>query len=83
MLSVSVPGDLPDILADKRAVKQMLLNLLSNAIKFTDPGRAGVGVRARRQARALPSRSRITASASAKPTCRGIGDPFFQARSGL
>ncbi len=30
--------DLPEIEADHRAVKQILLNLLSNAVKFTDQG---------------------------------------------
>jgi PAS domain S-box-containing protein len=30
--------DLPEVLADMRAIKQVLLNLLSNAIKFTPPG---------------------------------------------
>src|SRR5918997_3149539 len=30
-----VDSELPEITADKRALKQMLLNLLSNAIKFT------------------------------------------------
>jgi two-component system cell cycle sensor histidine kinase PleC len=30
--------DLPEIEADHRAVKQVLLNLLSNAVKFTDQG---------------------------------------------
>jgi two-component system, cell cycle sensor histidine kinase PleC len=29
---------LPPALADKRAIKQVLLNLLSNAVKFTEPG---------------------------------------------
>ena len=32
------PQELPDILADKRAVKQALINLLTNAVKFTEPG---------------------------------------------
>lgn len=36
-LLVDAPG-MPDIEADHRAVKQMLLNLLSNAVKFTDKG---------------------------------------------
>jgi two-component system cell cycle sensor histidine kinase PleC len=31
-------GDLPDVEADYRAVKQILLNLLSNAVKFTPRG---------------------------------------------
>jgi signal transduction histidine kinase len=35
-LVAEVPADLPEIVADKRAVKQILINLLSNAIKFTD-----------------------------------------------
>jgi len=34
----NVPGDLPFLYADARAVKQILLNLLSNAVKFTQEG---------------------------------------------
>jgi two-component system cell cycle sensor histidine kinase PleC len=37
--------ELPEIEADHRAVKQMLLNLLSNAIKFTDQGAVMVQAR--------------------------------------
>ena len=37
-LSVDIAPDLPPILADERAVKQMLLNLVSNAVKFTPEG---------------------------------------------
>jgi len=33
-----VPGSLPPLTVDRRAVKQVLLNLLSNAIKFTPSG---------------------------------------------
>ncbi len=32
------PAQVPNLKADPRAVKQILLNLLSNAVKFTDPG---------------------------------------------
>jgi cell cycle sensor histidine kinase DivJ len=37
-LIMDVAPDIPELLADKRACKQMLLNVISNAIKFTDPG---------------------------------------------
>ena len=37
-LENNVPPDLPDLHADERKVKQVLLNLLSNAVKFTPPG---------------------------------------------
>ncbi|TAL28498.1 MAG: hypothetical protein EPN98_23490 [Phenylobacterium sp.] len=33
----SVPGPWPDVWADPRAVKQVLINLVSNGIKFSDP----------------------------------------------
>jgi two-component system cell cycle sensor histidine kinase PleC len=40
-------GNLPDVEADYRAIKQVLLNLLSNAVKFTPKGGAvSVGARA-------------------------------------
>jgi two-component system cell cycle sensor histidine kinase PleC len=45
-LSVVVDADnVPEIEADHRAVKQILLNLLSNAVKFTDQGAIMVHVR--------------------------------------
>ena len=34
----SFPDNLPRVVADLRAMRQIMLNLLSNAIKFTDPG---------------------------------------------
>ena len=46
-LSIVVDAeDTPEIEADHRAVKQMLLNLLSNAVKFTDEGAIMVYARA-------------------------------------
>ena len=33
-----IPSTLPDIEADARRIKQVMVNLLSNAIKFSDPG---------------------------------------------
>lgn len=37
-LTAAAPAGLPAIMADERAVKQVLLNLLSNAVKFTAGG---------------------------------------------
>jgi len=37
-LMMDVAAGIPELPADKRACKQMLLNVISNAIKFTDPG---------------------------------------------
>jgi two-component system cell cycle sensor histidine kinase PleC len=51
--------DLPDVEADHRAVKQVLLNLLSNAIKFTPRG-GRVTVRGERRDDALGERVRIS-----------------------
>lgn len=34
----AMPADLPNVVADLRSMRQVMLNLLSNAIKFTDPG---------------------------------------------
>ncbi|HFC05027.1 MAG TPA: PAS domain-containing sensor histidine kinase, partial [Rhizobiales bacterium] len=34
----SAPGDLPNVVADMRSMKQIMLNLLSNSVKFSPPG---------------------------------------------
>ena len=39
-LTAEVPDDLPEIIADPRSLKQIMLNLLSNAVKFTPKGGA-------------------------------------------
>ena len=44
-VEVELPAQLPDALADKRAVVQILVNLLSNAVKFT-PAPGCITVRA-------------------------------------
>ena len=38
VLRKSIPAELPNVVADLRSMRQILLNLMSNAIKFTDPG---------------------------------------------
>ncbi len=38
VLRKSFPADLPNVVADLRSMRQVMINLVSNAIKFTDPG---------------------------------------------
>ena len=38
VLRKAIPANLPNVVADLRSIRQILLNLLSNAVKFTDPG---------------------------------------------
>jgi two-component system cell cycle sensor histidine kinase PleC len=57
-LRVDVP-DLPDVEADYRAIKQVLLNLLSNAVKFTPRG-GRIVVKAEMRADPLGPRVRVT-----------------------
>lgn len=38
MISVNIAANLPNIFADRRSIKQILINLLSNAIKFSHAG---------------------------------------------
>lgn len=49
MLIADIGENLPEVEADARALKQILLNLLSNAVKFTPAG-GRVSVRAREEA---------------------------------
>ncbi len=58
-LAIEFPEHLPEIEADYRAVKQVLLNLLSNAIKFTPRG-GKITVLARVRNDVLGERLRIT-----------------------
>ena len=59
-LALDLP-DLPEVEADYRAVKQVLLNLLSNAVKFTPRG-GQVQVHADRRGGPLGERVRISVS---------------------
>jgi PAS domain S-box-containing protein len=82
-LRVSVAPDLPLLMADERAVKQVLLNVLSNAIKFTD-NEGSVEVRAQRDTSGgiaivvADNGIGIAPEAIAK-----VAEPFFQADASI
>ena len=79
-LALQLPGDLPDIVADKRAFRQILINLISNAVKFTDNG-GRVTVAAKPEAGALLVTVQDTGVGISAEDLRRIGRPFFQARA--
>jgi cell cycle sensor histidine kinase DivJ len=79
-LDMRVPADLPDIVADKRALNQILLNLLSNAIKFTDRG-GKITVSAKREGPAISFMVEDNGVGIGEDDLARVGDPFFQARS--
>ena len=81
-LKQDYPLRLDDIVADKRACKQIIINLLSNAVKFTLPrGRITVSVRQDGNCVLI-----IVADTGVGIPVRDLprlGDPFFQSRDQL
>lgn len=75
---MDVASDLPELAADKRACKQVLLNLLANAIKFTDEG-GMVEVSARRINDDIELIVSDTGIGIAKKDIPKLGNPFVQA----
>jgi cell cycle sensor histidine kinase DivJ len=76
----AVPADLPEIAADRRACRQILLNLLSNAIKFTDRG-GTVTVGARIEGTMVAIFVRDTGIGIAAEDLPRLGTPFVQAET--
>lgn len=77
-LSRDIPGDLPELVADGRACRQILINLLSNAVKFTPAG-GKVEVAARRRRDRFELKVTDTGIGIAEADLPRLGDPFFQA----
>ncbi|HAH09924.1 MAG TPA: two-component sensor histidine kinase [Alphaproteobacteria bacterium] len=75
---IQVASELPDPIADRRAVKQILLNLLSNAVKFT-PAQGRVSVKASRADKDLVLEVRDTGVGIPPADLERIGMPFEQA----
>jgi cell cycle sensor histidine kinase DivJ len=76
----ALPHDLPQIVADKRALSQIVLNLISNAIKFTDRG-GNLTVSATADAMTMSIVIEDTGVGIGAEDLPRIGEPFFQARS--
>jgi cell cycle sensor histidine kinase DivJ len=77
-MTTMLPRDLPSPMADRRAVKQIVLNLLSNAIKFT-PAQGRVVVGARRDGMNVVLEVRDTGVGIPEADLQRIGKPFEQA----
>ena len=79
-LDKTASGDLPDMVADKRAVNQILLNLLSNAIRFTDRG-GKVTIGARGEAGSIIFVVEDNGVGMSDEDLARVGEPYFQARA--
>jgi cell cycle sensor histidine kinase DivJ len=77
--NIEVPHGLPEIVADRRAVSQILINLITNAIKFSDPG-GTVAVRAGLDGEHAWLEVADTGVGIAPDDLTRIGNPFFQAQ---
>ena len=75
-----VASDLPEIVADRRALSQILINLISNAIKFTPRG-GGVTVSAQRDGDKLAVSVEDTGVGIGEADLQRVGEAFFQARA--
>lgn len=81
-LMSTIEDNLPLLHADERACRQILLNLVSNAIKFSYPG-STVSVTMRRQGQSLNLSVIDQGVGMAPESLARVGEPFFQAQSGL
>lgn len=68
------------LVADRRAMKQVLLNLLSNAVKFTNDGGC-ISLRARKVAGAVTLTIADTGIGIPRSALQKIGQPFEQVQS--
>ncbi len=72
--------NLPEMIADKRALSQILLNLLSNAIRFTDRG-GKVTISARAEAATIAFVVEDNGVGISDEDLARVGEPYFQARA--
>lgn len=79
-IQMETGADMPELVADKRACKQILLNLLANAIKFTDEG-GSVKVLANRLRDDIELVVEDNGIGIATQDIPKLGSPFVQAES--
>ncbi len=79
-MSRACPPEVGEIVADKRACKQILLNLMSNAVKFTPEG-GSVAINARSDGAFVEIAVMDTGIGVSPADLPRLGDPFFQARA--
>ena len=80
-IRIDAPHDLPEIEADARCIRQILLNLLGNAVKFSHPGTA-VRLVMRRDGDRLVFEIVDTGIGIARADIERLGQPFVQADNG-
>lgn len=76
-LHIQLEPDLPDVLADRRAVRQILINLVSNACKFTGAG-GDVRLEAKRQGAFVEIAVSDTGIGIPSEHIAKLGQPFYQ-----
>jgi PAS domain S-box-containing protein len=76
----SVPDGMPPIVADRRAMKQILLNVLSNAIKFTPSG-GSITLSATMSDSAVTVRIKDTGIGISEHILPGLTEPFVRGES--
>jgi cell cycle sensor histidine kinase DivJ len=79
-IRVDLPEDLPEIMGDSRACRQILINLLSNALKFT-PAHGSVTIAARCNGGFVSITVTDTGIGVAPDELQRLGEPFYQARA--
>jgi len=75
-------SQLPVIVGDERACRQILINLLSNAVKFSNPG-SEVAISVKRQGQKLSISVKDTGIGMSKEASQRIGEAFFQVHDSL